>query len=473
MLLPQTRDLCLGTETLHRGRGPSGPVEVPKGSSWRRHPCQAIDAIFEKIDRAFNAGEVTKDLLKSIAVLSALSDKSFVHIRSIISRDLGQAGDTTKYGPVEIRQFLEGEQTLLEADKSTSTPADTNPTMFAAKPFRGSNITCSTCKARKCPVQVYTGHTAPWCILEGGTMEGKTLEESKKARLAYYKNLKKDKKKTSKITFTPTGGNAFTLEGDSEMIATYLATQTAKTNNFSSKPEFAGLASDEIPSASAGSLADVEELEFDAWIVLEEELRAGLDWNKHTKHDPCHESVLSCKDQTADSFFIDSAATLHISPDVTDFITINPIHERPICGVGGSSIAAMGISTIRLCVAEGTYLELENALHVPKSTVHLLSVSKLAWQIGIATTFDDIGAALTNKSNGKLVATSTLILKRDLYALDLLSEHAFAVHASPNLKSWHLRLGHANYQTIMQMARAGMIQDQDTSTKGEGGGRGA
>lgn len=93
---------------------------------------RTVDTIFEKIDHAFDAGEVTKDFLKSIAVLSALSEKSFSHIRSIISRDLGQAGDTTKYGPTEIRRFLEGEQTLLEADKST--PPDTTPTAFVAKP---------------------------------------------------------------------------------------------------------------------------------------------------------------------------------------------------------------------------------------------------------------------------------------------------------------------------------------------------
>lgn len=69
---------------------------------------KTINIIFKKIDCAFNAGKVTKDLLKSIAVLSALSDKSFMHICSIISHDLGQAGDIVKYGPTEIRLFLEG-----------------------------------------------------------------------------------------------------------------------------------------------------------------------------------------------------------------------------------------------------------------------------------------------------------------------------------------------------------------------------
>ncbi|KAG6894921.1 hypothetical protein C0993_010469 [Termitomyces sp. T159_Od127] len=122
---------------------------------------KTVDTIFEKIDHAFDAGEVTKDLLKSIAVLSALSDKSFSHLYSIILRDLGQAGSMTRYGPAEIWQFLEGEQTLLEADKITSLTNDSNPTAFATKTFCSSHLTCTSCKAQKRPAHVYTGHTAP------------------------------------------------------------------------------------------------------------------------------------------------------------------------------------------------------------------------------------------------------------------------------------------------------------------------
>lgn len=67
------------------------------------------DDIIGKIDRAFEAGDVTKELIQSIAILSSLSDKLYTHIRSIISCDLTSAVDTTEYGPTEIRHFLEGE----------------------------------------------------------------------------------------------------------------------------------------------------------------------------------------------------------------------------------------------------------------------------------------------------------------------------------------------------------------------------
>lgn len=290
-------------------------------------------------------------------------------------------------------------------------------------------------------------------------MEGKTAEESKKARLAYYdaQRKEKDKKKTSKITFTPAGGSAFTLEGDSDTIAAYLATQSTKVTA-SSKAEFAGLVSDSIPG---GSLTEVEGLEIDAWITLEEEL--GTDIHQiEIKHELLDATALSCDEKPTDQFFLDSGATVHISPDINDFVSIRPITNKPIHGVGGSSIMATGIGTIRLRISESMTLELTNALHVPKSAVRLLSISTIAKQLGLTTSFDDSGATLRN-SNGSPIATGTLIPKRNLYALDMISEHALAVYTSPDINTWHRRLGHANYQTIIQMAQAGMITGMPTS----------
>ncbi|KAG6870750.1 hypothetical protein C0993_004184, partial [Termitomyces sp. T159_Od127] len=141
---------------------------------------------------------------------------------------------------------------------------------------------CVACKARQHPAHVYTSHTAPWCILEGGGMVGKSIEELKKACLAFYDGKQKEREKrdkgVSKITFTPAGGSAFTLEGDPATIAAYLATQAPKTATTDApKAEFAGLGYDTLPAA--GFLADAEGLEFDAWIALEEEHGDGYKAN--------------------------------------------------------------------------------------------------------------------------------------------------------------------------------------------------
>ncbi|KAG5732243.1 Copia protein [Termitomyces sp. T112] len=312
---------------------------------------KTVDIIFEKIDHAFDAGEVTKDLLKSIAVLSMLSDKSFAH----------------------IRLFLEGEQTLLEVDKSPSVPTDS---ALATAPGKASQskVTSAACKACQCPAYIYTGHTAPWCILEGGGMAGKSIKELKKVCLAFYdgkwKEREKRDKAVSKITFTPAGGSAFTLEGDPVTIAAYLAMQAPKTAMTNApKAEFAGLGYDTLPYA--GFLADAEGLEFDVWIALEEEhgSQCGIgpemdrDWykaNNVSKED--HKLILLSQNQTLEPFYLDSGATTHISPNQGDFIKLDSIPARQICGVGGTSIAAIGVGTIQVYVSGGMYIELENAL---------------------------------------------------------------------------------------------------------------
>ncbi|KAG6876871.1 hypothetical protein C0993_012425 [Termitomyces sp. T159_Od127] len=76
---------------------------------------QTINDIFEKIDHAFNIGKVTSDLLKSIAIIAALSGLEFMHARSIITRNFTTAGDRN-YRPSDMCILLENEQTLMDAD---------------------------------------------------------------------------------------------------------------------------------------------------------------------------------------------------------------------------------------------------------------------------------------------------------------------------------------------------------------------
>ena len=159
---------------------------------------------------------------------------------------------------------------------------------------------------------------------------------------------------------------------------------------------------------------------------------------------PTMTSPLSCKLQTG-PFFLDSGATVHISPDVADFIMLKPIHEQPIQGVGGSCIAVTGLGTIQLQSDQQNHLDLKNILHIPKSTICLLSVSKLAQQNGVVSTFDNTKVTLYSKTGSEVIATGTLLPKHGLYALNIHNHQALAVHALPNLKTWQLRLGHANY----------------------------
>lgn len=217
----------------------------------------------------------------------------------------------------------------------SSTLTDSALATFPGRSTRTKNITCMACKTHKCPAHVYTDHTAPWYILEGSGMARKSVKESKKACLAFYNNKQKERKKktktTSKIMFTLARGSAFTLEGDPMNIAAYLAMQTPKTVS-TPAAEFAGLGSNVLPAA--GLLADVEGLEFDAWVVLEEKpdsKSTKLNINRHkatTMLTEDHETVLSCQDQTLEPFYLDSGTTVHISPNQSNFIKIDPISKK-------------------------------------------------------------------------------------------------------------------------------------------------
>lgn len=170
-------------EYLQARHGGAGPVQqVPllqEALTMKCSPAEpltkTIDRIFKKINHAFDVGAVTKELLQSIAALSSLSDNSlYASAQSIISRDLAAATATAPYGPDEIRRFLENEQTLYAADKGMT---DSQPTALAAwTPNRRDNLICNSCKAQG--RSTFTGHTKPWCILEGGGMAGKSIEEA-------------------------------------------------------------------------------------------------------------------------------------------------------------------------------------------------------------------------------------------------------------------------------------------------------
>ncbi|KAG5725296.1 Copia protein [Termitomyces sp. T112] len=308
---------------------------------------KTADTIIQKIEHAFEAGEVTKELLQSIAILSALSDKSYAHICSIISWDLTATGNIKVYGPTKIRCFLEGEQMLIDADKSSSTDI-VLAAVQTLKHSKYARLMCDGCKSRS--RLNFTGHTQLWCILEGGGMAGKTMEESRAACLASFRVRDKDKKKSnSRITVMPSGGSTFTIKGDLDFIATYMAAREGQTMQ-PAETEFVGLAFDALPST--GSIDEVEMLEFDTLIVLEEELRAGIHWDDHTNHNQGSKEALSSYTIPLETlpFYLHSGATVHISPDSSDFTSLTQIAEHSIHGIGGSTIAATGIGKIRLCI---------------------------------------------------------------------------------------------------------------------------
>ena len=112
-------------------------------------------------------------------------------------------------------------------------------------------------------------------------------------------------------------GQAFTVMIDS----------TTLNNAEAAKGEFAGLASDPLPSAS------IEEVEYEGWLATEEELTTSINWAKNNA--PVDEDAFavaplnqSCRTIILldnHPFFVDTGTSIHISPDCSDFITLHII----------------------------------------------------------------------------------------------------------------------------------------------------
>ena len=165
-------------------------------------------------------------------------------------------------------------------------------------------------------------------------------------------------------------------------------------------------------------------------------------------------------------FYVDPGATVHISPEKSHFITLRPIAVRSVKGVGGSSITAIGLGDIKLCITCGAHIILQNVLFIPNATVWLISVSTLARDSQIIMYFDKAPCWITNKSTSTTIAQRSVLPKKNLYSLNLLSphaEHAFTLSHSPNLATWHGRLRHANYHSVKEMAKSGLIPGMPTN----------
>ncbi|KIJ25139.1 hypothetical protein M422DRAFT_79215, partial [Sphaerobolus stellatus SS14] len=151
----------------HQSEGPIRQVQLlqealtAKCSKDTPLPVTA-ESICKAIDRAYEMGEITQDLLKCIALLSSLTE--FPHLRSIITRDINASTKSNPFTSTQLRNYLDGEQSLLNSDTrgvpdSIALAAHTKPPI----------VVCSNCKRN--------GHIATYCVSSGGGMEGKSIEE--------------------------------------------------------------------------------------------------------------------------------------------------------------------------------------------------------------------------------------------------------------------------------------------------------
>src|SRR5258708_2948506 len=170
-------------------------------------------------------------------------------------------------------------------------------------------------------------------------------------------------------------------------------------------------------------------------------------------------------------FILDTGASCHISPILSDFKNFHPIDTHPISGLGNLSVLATGVGTIVLTSPSGV-LTLNNAFFVPTSAIHLISVFTLNEDNNYGSYFDLRSCLITDKQ-GNIIAQGTAVVRHRLYILSNFSvplthppapSHAHYASHLPDIDSWHKLLGHCSVHAIMDMARQGIVEGMQINT---------
>lgn len=187
------------------------------------------------------------------------------------------------------------------------------------------------------------GHEAPFCAHPGGAMEKKGFHAARNAAraAATARDTKRKGSTSAKVYMQLTGpkGKVYLVEEDDLGKLQVLSDDTTPAG-------FAGLATDDV-----STITTIDDVEWEGWMAVDEgEEETTVDWTKFSSTTTTDKALGSTFAATTidHPFFIDSGATVHISPCRSDFTTFQSINPKAIKGVGGSTISACGIGNIEL-----------------------------------------------------------------------------------------------------------------------------
>ncbi|KAG2118633.1 hypothetical protein DEU56DRAFT_918731 [Suillus clintonianus] len=374
----------------------------------------------EGIRAIFDMGIPTQQVFLSIIMLNALTG-DMSHVRDHVASSLAASTSSNPFTPDDIRVRLDMEQQLIDADKHR---ASTDVALIAQG---GRTKNCLTCrgpphKGNCCSHCSKRGHVLSECFAEGGAAYGRRDEILAAKRAARDKRDAPNSKppsSSSKPTSnrrTDSSGRAYLLDSVTGE-AFYIATPTQPPAPPSE--EFAGLAHDVITPAFIQDLSEADMAEWDALFLDWENLQTTVDWNTNSRdvefagiaNDALHQPKYTPVNLETTPFYLDSGASVHISHEVSDFFELNHLPPRPVRGIGGSHINAVGIGSIRLRIGRGLHITLHNVLFVPSAAVRLVSVSSLCSAGHYTARFDASSCSVVTTS-GARVLTGTLTSRR-------------------------------------------------------------
>ncbi|KAG8492176.1 hypothetical protein CXB51_009599 [Gossypium anomalum] len=170
----------------------------------------------------------------------------------------------------------------------------------------------------------------------------------------------------------------------------------------------------------------------------------------------------SSSDSSAQAWYPNSGATNHITPDVTNLLTVSPYTGTDQVSMGNGehvSIAHVGFSSM---LAGSRVLHLKNVLYVPTVCKNLLSVGQFARDNSVYFEFHPYMCFMKDIQTGMILLVAHM--HKGLYRFDV-SQDGSSKMVLPNSMSvyqaqisstpllWHKRLGHPCNNTLVRVLK--------------------
>jgi hypothetical protein len=333
------------------------------------------DCMRDLCDRIYAQAVPTKDVMFMLAMLTGL-EREADNIRSEMTSYYvsNKAADSSA-----LSERIEQEIVYKNKRENSSDTALTAQAGNRRNQGSRSQGSCSTkiCSNPICPHP--NGHLGSDCWEKGGAMEGKRDEVlARCTRAREERERKKNDSPGASGIRRDKSGRAYIIDSISGNAIFLASAEDPKPP----KPVTALAAYKPSTDPIYTSMSETDRFEYNALFL--EDHSASINWHEKRRVVSAGDALVASMNTNARTtlsvhagpFILDSGATIHISPDASDFFELRPIPPRTIRGIGGSSISATGIGKIRIRIAKGLELTLEPALFVPEASVRLISVDK-------------------------------------------------------------------------------------------------
>jgi transposase InsO family protein len=436
-----------------------------------------IDELHRRVE---TMGLLNFDQLRTIWLFHALG-KEFGHLQSAIQTLSENPNFTSK----DVQRRLEAEEAQIQ--RRVEQGLDPRPSEFHVSAFpaidarrpREPKPPCANCKR--------TNHSTDFCIAPGGKMFGKTIEEAINSQRAATRSNRPPRTQqynsnTTQVAHVASQPQAnFPSPSPSVPASTHSNSAPAMMINglqYIPNPNWSAYISEDPSLPPQHVNVASTNYEYCALLASCNKFKTSVDWNTQTypvdllqlPSEPFafpagRTPALNTDDKP---FILDSGASCHITPERSDFRTFSPIPPLPVSGLEGSSVYAIGTGTVDLHIASGHKLSLTNVLYIPSSKVRLISSLALGDSEDFTSHFSKTECWITNKSNA-VVARGTVSRSRNLYIIPHFSPLVYhscsappntALHAArtPDIETWHRRLGHCSTHTVVDMAKSSAVQ---------------